>query len=53
VPLGPTQQRVDEQRARGAPVELRVVTGITHHGTALYALPLRESIPWLKGVWEM
>jgi predicted peptidase len=53
VPLGPTQQRVQEQQARGAPVELRIVTGITHYGTALYALPLRESLPWLKRVWKM
>ena len=53
VPLGPTLQRVQEQQARGAPVEIRVVTGITHYGTALYALPLREAVPWLKRVWGM
>jgi predicted peptidase len=51
IPLEPVEQYVAAQRATGARIELQVVTGITHYQTSAFAVPLRESLGWLRSVW--
>jgi poly(3-hydroxybutyrate) depolymerase len=51
IPLEPLQEYVTTQKTAGAPVELRVVSGITHHQTSAFAGPLSEAVGWLKTVW--
>lgn len=50
--IGPAQRQVEQLKAKGADVELRTVSGLTHYQTGRYAAPMREAVPWLKKVWK-
>jgi predicted peptidase len=52
ISLGPTKAHVEALKAKGANVELKVVSGLTHYQVSKYAGPLRESSGWLKGAWK-
>jgi predicted peptidase len=50
--LGPTQQHVERLKEHGAKVELKVLTGLTHYQTPRYSAALKETLPWLRRVWD-
>jgi dienelactone hydrolase len=50
--LEPTQRHVEQLKAQGANVELKVVKGLTHYQTERFATPLKEALPWLRQVWQ-
>ena len=52
IEVEPVEEFVAQQKASGAPVELRVVEGLAHHQTARFAAPLSEAVSWLNGVWR-
>jgi pimeloyl-ACP methyl ester carboxylesterase len=52
VPIGPVQEYVAAQQAKGAPIELHTIDGIPHNRTYLFADALSEAIPWLREVWK-
>lgn len=52
IEVEPIEEYVAQQKAAGAPVELRVIQGLTHHQTARFAAPLGEAVSWLNGVWR-
>jgi predicted peptidase len=52
LPLGPTRRHVEQLKAKGANIELKVVSGVTHYQTPKFAAPLKEAVPWLRQVWR-
>jgi predicted peptidase len=52
MPLQPTEAVVEQLKANGASVELRILEGITHFETWRYTEPLRTSIPWIENAWR-
>jgi predicted peptidase len=52
IDVAPVEEYVSQQKAAGAPVELRVVEGLAHHQTARFAGPLSEAVGWLNGIWR-
>jgi fermentation-respiration switch protein FrsA (DUF1100 family) len=53
MPLGPTEDAVEQLKSNGASVELVVLDGITHFETWRYREPLRDAIPWIKQTWGL
>lgn len=51
IPLETVEAYVEAERAAGAPMELHVVDGISHHATAAFVPALREAVRWLSEVW--
>ncbi len=49
---GPVEEHVKQLKEQGAPVELHMVSGLSHYETPAFALPLREAVPWLNAVWS-
>jgi len=52
VPFESTEAAVEQLQARGAPIELVVVDGITHYEVPLYRAHLQAAIPWIQQVWQ-
>ena len=52
VPLLPTEDAVRFVKGKGVRVELVVLSGVTHYQSARFVEPLRDSIPWIRRVWE-
>jgi predicted peptidase len=50
-PLRDTQRVVEHLQAKGAPVSLHILEGITHFETQRFVQPLRETIPWILQNW--
>ncbi len=49
----PTLQGVEKLQGAGAPVRLKLVSGLTHYETEGFMPLLRELVPWLKEVWAI
>lgn len=52
IPIGPAREYITKMRKNGANMRLMNTRSIPHHRTELYAKPLRDTLPWLKGVWS-
>jgi predicted peptidase len=52
IPLADVQAYVQVNQEAGAPMELSVVTGITHYETNRFAPALREAVAWLVERWD-
>jgi predicted peptidase len=50
-PIGPTEQRIEQLKARGVNAQIVVVSGISHYETGRFASALRQAVPWLRAVW--
>lgn len=46
-----TQKVVEQLQAKGAPISLRILDGITHFETQRFVRPLQEAIPWILQIW--
>ena len=51
IDVAPTEQAIEELQDRDANARLVVVKGLTHYETHRFALPLSDSVKWLRGVW--
>lgn len=51
-PIEYALKAVELLRKRNAPIELKIVEGVTHFDTYGFIEPLRETIPWIRGVWR-
>jgi acetyl esterase/lipase len=52
IPVATVENYVAAQRAAGARLELRVVSGMTHYQTAAFVPALRDASAWLATVWR-
>ncbi len=52
IPYGPVQKHVEQLKAKGANVELKTVSGLTHYQTTGFVGPLHETVPWLRQAWK-
>ncbi len=43
---------VEKLKAKGLPVRMKTLEGISHYRTASFVDALRETIPWIKKIWE-
>lgn len=53
IPIGPTRTTVESLKARGAPIEIVVIDGITHFQIPRYRRHLEAAIPWIESVWNL
>jgi predicted peptidase len=52
VPIGPAEEHVKALKAKGATVEWKVLTDLTHFETARYQDALRQAVGWLQERWK-
>ena len=52
VPIGPAEEHVKALKAKGASVEWKVLTDLTHFETARYQDALRQAAGWLQQSWK-
>ena len=52
VPIGPTEQRIDELKRAGVRAELVALETPTHFQTGAHAEGLRRAVPWLRQIWK-
>jgi predicted peptidase len=52
VPLAPTEQAVEQLKARGVAVELVIVEGISHYESHRFKRHLKAAVPWIRQAWE-
>jgi poly(3-hydroxybutyrate) depolymerase len=52
IPLATVETYVAGQRAAGAPLDLHVVSGMSHYQTAAFIPALREASSWLAARWR-
>jgi predicted peptidase len=50
VPIGPTEQRIDELKRAGVRAELVALASPTHYQTSAHTEGLRLAVPWLRQV---
>jgi predicted peptidase len=51
IPFATVESYVAAQRAAGAPVQLQLLSGISHYQTVAFVPALRDALPWLRQVW--
>lgn len=52
VRYAPAKKHAEALRAKGAAVEFRTVTGLTHYKPGEYARYVGDGVTWLKGQWK-
>jgi predicted peptidase len=50
VPIGPTEQRIDELKRAGVSAQLFALDSPTHYQTGAHAEGVRQAVPWLRQV---
>jgi predicted peptidase len=50
VPIGPTEQRIDELKRAGVAAQLFALDSPTHYQTGAHAEGVRQAVPWLRQV---
>ena len=53
MPLASTEHTVRSLQRQGVDIELNILEGITHFETYRFVDPLRETIPWIRRVWQI
>lgn len=48
---GPLEEAISELREQGAPAEMMLISGLTHHETMRYVPYLASMVEWLRAVW--
>jgi predicted peptidase len=51
-PVEKTNATVKELMSRGVAIELQILDNATHFEVGRYIQPLRDKVPWIKGVWK-
>lgn len=51
-PIGPTEQRIGELKARGVNAQIVVLQGIQHFETYRFVDGLRRAVPWVQEIWK-
>ena len=51
-PIGATEQRIAELKARGINARLVVLDGIQHFETEKFVPALRQAVPWVQELWK-
>ena len=52
VPLQPTEDFANTLQAKGAPVKMVILDGITHYEVFRFVEPLRTTVSWVESVWQ-
>lgn len=52
VPIEATQKAVEKLVEQGGEIVFKIVEGITHFEVYRFINPLKETLPWVQGVWE-
>jgi predicted peptidase len=52
IPIGPARKHTEALKAKGAKVEFKPVTGLTHYQTTRYGPYLKDAVKWLRGEWK-
>jgi predicted peptidase len=52
VPFEPTEARITELQKAGVNAKLIPLEGITHYETSRFRDALRQSVPWLREIWN-
>jgi predicted peptidase len=52
IPIGPAEQHARELKAKGAPVEWKELSGLTHFDTGRYQDALRAGVNWVRQKWN-
>jgi len=52
IPIADARAAVTALEARGAPIAITVLGGITHFDVPRYRFPLRGLIPWIERTWQ-
>lgn len=50
-PIKKVEEMVQKLIAKGLPVQLKILDGVSHFRTNAFAAPLHDAIPWIKQVW--
>jgi dipeptidyl aminopeptidase/acylaminoacyl peptidase len=50
VPIGPTEQRIDELKRGGVAAQLFALNSPEHYQTGAHAEGVRQAVPWLRQV---
>lgn len=51
-PVKEVEESMQKLKARGMPVQLKIITGLSHYRTDSFVAPLHDAIPWIKQVWS-
>ena len=51
IPIDAARAAVESLKARGAPIEMTVIDGVTHFEVPRYRSHLKAAIPWLEHAW--
>ena len=52
IPIGPARKHAEALKAKGATVEFRAVSGLTHYQTTRYVQYLKDAVKWLQEHWK-
>ncbi|MBI4888921.1 MAG: alpha/beta fold hydrolase [Acidobacteria bacterium] len=52
VPIGPTEQRIEELKRAGVKADLVALDSPTHYQTSAHVQGLRLAVPWLRQLWK-
>jgi predicted peptidase len=52
VSFGSAKKHADALKAKGAKVELKTVSGLTHYNTSACGTHVREAVKWLQAEWK-
>lgn len=51
-PVKKVEEMVQKLKAKGLPIQLKILDGVSHYRTDSFAAPLHDAIPWIKQVWN-
>lgn len=51
-PIKKVEEMIQKLKAKGLPVQLQILDGVSHFRTNAFVAPLHDAIPWIKQVWE-
>lgn len=52
LPYEATETAVEALQRRGVPVEMDLRASLGHYDMESFVAPIREAIPWIKGIWN-
>jgi predicted peptidase len=50
-PIKKVEEMIQKLKAKGLPVQLKILDGVSHFRTNAFIAPLHDAIPWIKQVW--
>ena len=52
LPIDPTLSAVAQLQSQGVDIKLKILEGVTHYETYLFAEQLKNTIPWIRDHWQ-